>query len=140
MIYPAEGTVISPRPALILKSSKNVANAKAFIDYLLSDQAQKMVAAAYLLPGRSDVKVEGRPDAGEIPTLKVNSAWMIKNQKSVIQKLANIFQKQIISINDSTVRIKKMINLNFKRLGMLLACLILVMLIVIPLPKLYKNI
>jgi iron(III) transport system substrate-binding protein len=43
LVYPKEGTVISARPALILKSSKNVENAKAFIDYLLSDEAQKMV-------------------------------------------------------------------------------------------------
>lgn len=28
--YPASGTVINPRPAMILKSSKNVDNAKAF--------------------------------------------------------------------------------------------------------------
>lgn len=93
LIYPAEGTVISPRPALILKSSTNVENAKAFMDYLLSDEVQKMVADAYLLPGRSDVKVQGRPSAGEIPTLKVNSDWMIANQKTVIQKFTGIFKK-----------------------------------------------
>lgn len=93
LIYPAEGTVISPRPALITKTSNNVENAKAFMDYLLSDEVQKMVADAYLLPGRSDVKVQGRPSASEIPTLKVNSDWMIANQKSVIQKFTDIFKK-----------------------------------------------
>ena len=29
------------------------------MDYLLSDEAQKLVADAYLLPGRSDVKAKG---------------------------------------------------------------------------------
>ena len=29
------------------------------MDYLLSDEAQQLVAAAYLLPGRSDVKAKG---------------------------------------------------------------------------------
>ncbi|SPF52543.1 Extracellular solute-binding protein family 1 (fragment) [Candidatus Desulfosporosinus infrequens] len=93
LIYPAEGTVISARPALILKTSNNADNAQAFMDYLLSDEVQKMVADAYLLPGRSDVKVQGRPSASEIPTLKVNSDWMIANEKGVIQQFTDIFKK-----------------------------------------------
>lgn len=93
LVYPKEGTVISARPALILKSSKNVENAKAFIDYLLSDEAQKMVSDAYLLPGRTDIKTEGRPSASEIPTLKTDSEWMYENQKSTISKFTGIFKK-----------------------------------------------
>lgn len=93
LVYPSEGTVISSRPALILKSSTNVENAKAFIDYLLSDEAQKLVSDAYLLPGRNDVKTEGRPSASEIPTLKADSKWMNENQKDVISKFTEIFKK-----------------------------------------------
>ena len=93
LIYPSEGTIISSRPALILKSSPNVENAKAFIDYLLSDEAQKLVSDAYLLPGRNDVKTEGRPSASEIPTLKADSKWMNENQKDVISKFTEIFKK-----------------------------------------------
>ena len=93
LVYPKEGTVISARPALILKSSKNVENAKAFIDYLLSDEAQKMVSDAYLLPGRTDIKTEGRPSASEIPTLKTDSEWMYENQKNTISKFTGIFKK-----------------------------------------------
>lgn len=92
LIYPAEGTVISARPALILKSSNNVENAKAFIDYLLSDEAQKLVSEAYLLPGRNDIKTEGRPSASEIPTFKTDSNWMNQNQKSVIDKFTGVFK------------------------------------------------
>lgn len=93
LVYPSEGTIISSRPALILKSSPNVENAKAFIDYLLSDEAQKLVSDAYLLPGRNDVKTEGRPSASEIPTLKADSKWMNENQKDVISKFTEIFKK-----------------------------------------------
>ena len=92
LVYPSEGTIISARPALILKSSSNVENAKAFIDYLLSDEAQKMVADAYLLPGRSDIKTEGRPSGSEIPTFKTDSDWMNANQKDVIDKFTKIFK------------------------------------------------
>lgn len=54
--YPASGTVVNPRPAMIPKTAPNMDNAKAFIDFLFSDEAQQLVADAYLLPGRSDVQ------------------------------------------------------------------------------------
>jgi iron(III) transport system substrate-binding protein len=65
--YPASGTVINPRPAMILKTSQNVENAKAFIDYLLSDEAQQAVVNAYLLPGRSDIRCDNRTNVSDIP-------------------------------------------------------------------------
>lgn len=93
LVYPTEGTIISARPALILKSSTNVENAKAFIDYLLSDEAQKLVTDAFLLSGRTDIKTQGRPSASEIPALNVDAKWMSNNQKTVITKFTEIFKK-----------------------------------------------
>ena len=57
--YPKSGTIVNPRPAMILAKAPHGENAKKFMDYLLSDEAQKLVADAYLLPGRSDVKAKG---------------------------------------------------------------------------------
>ena len=68
--YPAGGTVVNPRPAMILKTAPNVENAKAFVDYLFSDEAQELVAKAYLLPGRSDVKCDGRTNLDEITQIE----------------------------------------------------------------------
>ena len=62
--YPDGGTVVNPRPAMILKTAPNMENAKAFVDYLFSDEAQQLVAQAYLLPGRSDVKCDNRTNLG----------------------------------------------------------------------------
>lgn len=67
--YPAGGTVVNPRPAMILNTAPNADNAKAFIDYLFSDEAQQLVAEAYLLPGRSDVSCDGRTNLDEIPQI-----------------------------------------------------------------------
>ncbi|MFR6329196.1 MAG: extracellular solute-binding protein [Eisenbergiella sp.] len=36
-----------PRPAMILKTSQNTDNAKAFMDFLLSDEGQQLVCDAY---------------------------------------------------------------------------------------------
>lgn len=67
--YPTSGTIINPRPAMILKTAPHVDNAKAFIDYLLSDEAQQFVADAYLLPGRKDITTDKRTNVADIPTM-----------------------------------------------------------------------
>jgi iron(III) transport system substrate-binding protein len=55
IIYPSSGTVLEARPAMIMQSSKNAENAKRFIDYMLSEEGQSIVAGVYLLPARSDI-------------------------------------------------------------------------------------
>ena len=68
--YPASGTVVNPRPAMIMKTAPDMDNAKAFIDYLLSEDAQKMVTDAYLLPGRTDIEYSNRSTLAEIPQIE----------------------------------------------------------------------
>ncbi|MDO5417502.1 MAG: ABC transporter substrate-binding protein [Lachnospiraceae bacterium] len=85
--YPKSGTVINPRPAMILKSSKNVDNAKAFVDYLLSDDAQKLVSDAFLLPGRSDITCDNRTNVNDIPTLDTDWDWMMEHAGEIAAKL-----------------------------------------------------
>ena len=46
--YPQGGTIINPRPAMILKSAPDKENAKAFVNFLFSDKAQNLVKDAYL--------------------------------------------------------------------------------------------
>ena len=91
--YPESGTVINPRPAMIMKTSKNVENAKAFIDYLMSDEAQQMVANAYLLPGRSDITCDNRTNVSDIPTFD-NLDWntMMENSSDIAAKLNELCQ------------------------------------------------
>ncbi len=75
--YPAGGTVVNPRPAMIMKSAPDMDNAKLFMDYLYSDEAQKLAADAYLLPGRSDVDAGGRASLSEIPALDADWEMMM---------------------------------------------------------------
>jgi iron(III) transport system substrate-binding protein len=88
--YPVGGTVINPRPAMILKTSPNTANAKAFMDYLLSDEAQNLVANAYLLPGRSDIRCTNRANISDIPVLSTDWDWMMKNASEISARLNRI--------------------------------------------------
>ncbi len=45
MVYPEEGAVWLPAGVAIVKNAPNMENAKLFIDYLLSDEAQEALAA-----------------------------------------------------------------------------------------------
>ncbi|MBS6737378.1 MAG: ABC transporter substrate-binding protein [Enterobacteriaceae bacterium] len=58
VIFPGSGTVIAPRPMMILKSTQHEADAKAFVDYVLSPEGQKLVADAWLMPARTDVQAK----------------------------------------------------------------------------------
>ena len=90
--YPASGTIINPRPAMILSESKNVENAKAFVDYLMSDDAQQLVAEEYLLPGRSDITTDNRANVSEIPVLDVNWEWMMEHSDDIAARLNKLCQ------------------------------------------------
>lgn len=56
VIFPSRGTVIAPRPMMILNSTKQPDEAKAFIDYVLSPEGQTIVANAWLMPARADIE------------------------------------------------------------------------------------
>jgi iron(III) transport system substrate-binding protein len=60
------------------------------MDYLLSDEAQNLVAAAYLLPGRSDIRCTNRANVAEIPVLKTDWNWMMNNSAAIAARLIRI--------------------------------------------------
>lgn len=72
VIFPASGTVIAPRPMMILKTTQHADEAKAFVDYVLSPEGQAMVADAWLMPARSDVSAK-RPLLNDLKVLPTTS-------------------------------------------------------------------
>ena len=58
VVHPSGGTVLAPRPIMIAKSSENQDAAKKFVDYVLSREGQKHVAARLILPARTDVSAD----------------------------------------------------------------------------------
>ncbi|MDO4333347.1 MAG: ABC transporter substrate-binding protein [Eubacteriales bacterium] len=92
MYYPATGTVVNPRPAMIMNTSPNVENAKAFVDFLFSDEAQALVVDAYLLPGRSDIKSDKRPNLEEIPQIPTDWNLMLNEAMDTAAELNKLCQ------------------------------------------------
>lgn len=85
--YPEGGTVVNPRPAMILKTAPDMDNAKAFMDYLYSDEAQKLVADAKLLPGSKNVSASGRSTLEEIPQLVTDWSKMMEISSSAAHRV-----------------------------------------------------
>ena len=91
VVLPSSGTVVAPRPAMILKSSENQDEAKKFIDYILSEAGQTMVADTYLMPARADMEAK-RPTIAELKLLPVNEDANEK-RKEILTTFANTFAK-----------------------------------------------
>ncbi len=91
VIFPASGTVVAPRPAMILKWSKQQDEAKQFIDYMLSDEGQKLVADTYLMPARSDVKAN-RPLMSDLKVMAIDSAAVYSKRKETLAEFNGIFK------------------------------------------------
>ncbi|HVM32903.1 MAG TPA: extracellular solute-binding protein [bacterium] len=55
LVFPASGTLLVPRPIIILKSSPNKEAAKKFVDFVLSGEGQALAAQSLLIPAVKSV-------------------------------------------------------------------------------------
>jgi iron(III) transport system substrate-binding protein len=92
VIFPASGTVIAPRPAMILNWSKNQDEAKQFVDYMLSDEGQKLVADTYLMPARSDISAN-RPLIKDLKILSIDATAVYSKRDETLKAFGDIFAK-----------------------------------------------
>lgn len=91
VIFPASGTVIAPRPMMILKTSQHADDAKAFIDYVLSPEGQARVADAWLMPARRDVAAK-RPLLDALKVLPTTSEGS-SERGAVLARFSQLYAK-----------------------------------------------
>lgn len=85
VITPASGTVIAPRPMMILKATQNADAAKAFYDFVLSDAGQALVSETFLMPARTDV--EGlRPGINDLNVIEVDEDAVAARRDEIIAR------------------------------------------------------
>ena len=94
VIFPASGTVIAPRPMMILKTSQHADDAKAFIDYVLSPEGQARVADAWLMPARRDVAAK-RPLLDALKVLPTTSEGS-SERGAVLARFSQLYAQQLI--------------------------------------------
>ncbi|WP_460191357.1 ABC transporter substrate-binding protein [Klebsiella variicola] len=91
VIFPASGTVIAPRPMMILKTSQHADDAKAFIDYVLSPEGQARVADAWLMPARRDVAAK-RPLLDALKVLPTTSEGS-SERGAVLARFSQLYEQ-----------------------------------------------
>ena len=91
VIFPASGTVIAPRPMMIMKTTQHADDAKAFVDYVLSTEGQALVADAWLMPARTDVEAK-RPLLNDLRILPTTNDGT-SERSEVLQRFNTLFTK-----------------------------------------------
>lgn len=89
VIFPASGTVIAPRPMMLLASSPNKARGQAFIDFVLSEAGQRRVAEVYLMPARTDIPAD-RPTLNDLNLIEVDAATMSAQRQQIIERFRQV--------------------------------------------------
>lgn len=80
VVYPTEGTGILISPVAMVNGAPNAENAKLFIDYVLSEEAQSQLAAVNRRSSRTDIAL---PDnfvpTAEIPKADYSTEWVVEH-------------------------------------------------------------
>jgi len=92
VIYPVEGTVFLPAQIGIIKNAKNVENAKAFVDFMLSEEAQIYLAENTTSRNVREVVYtnETMKQLGDIYLIFEDSDYVIANTTALKEKVQDI--------------------------------------------------
>ena len=96
MIYPHELLMV-PSPVAIFKDAAHKDAAKKFVDYLVSQEAQQMVAEAGTVPVRKDVTMPERyglpsPEDAIENGIKINYSDVMEKKDETVKKFSNLFR------------------------------------------------
>jgi iron(III) transport system substrate-binding protein len=91
--YPKEGVTIVTEPIAIVKKENISPNAKIFVDFVLSEEGQKLVSTQGYTPVRNGVKApEGLKSAGDLKILDFDPALLAKEREADKKQFAELFQ------------------------------------------------
>lgn len=96
MCYPPELLVV-PSPVAIFKDSTKMEAAQKFVDYLLGQEAQQLVANQGTIPVREDVKIDPKfqlpsPKAALEKGIKVNYHEIINSKEKIVKDFTELMQ------------------------------------------------
>jgi ABC-type Fe3+ transport system, periplasmic component len=96
LVYPPE-ILMAPSPVAIIKNTPNLEAAKKFVDFLLSREAQTIIAEEGTLPVRTDVEIPAKfklPNPAEAleRSIKIDYPEMMASKEATIKKFTDIMQ------------------------------------------------
>lgn len=91
--YPKEGVPVITEPVAVVKDTKHQAAAHAFVDFILSEEGQKLQASLGYVPIRSNITPpEGLKSVDEIHVLSTDIQELVKQREAEKQRFSEIFQ------------------------------------------------
>ena len=93
MIYPTEGVFVVCSPVAVIKNARNPNAAKLFAEFMLSETAQKIIAANAIHSPRADIPPPtGQPALKDVKFIPIDLDYIEKNAKALKNKFSEIFQ------------------------------------------------
>ncbi|QGQ44219.1 ABC transporter substrate-binding protein [Metabacillus sediminilitoris] len=92
LIYPKEGVPVITEPIAIMKNTKNEAAAKAFVDFVLSEEGQQLAAEIGYTPIRNGIDApEGLKTIEEMNVLEADLSELYEARESDKEEFSNLF-------------------------------------------------
>lgn len=93
VIYPREGTVYLPASATIIKGAKNMANAKLFIDFIISEEVQNIWGSTLTnRPVMKDAKTSDfMTPMSDIKVIEEDIPYVSSHKKDLVSKYTDIY-------------------------------------------------
>ena len=87
MVYPSEGTAIAPDAMALIKGAPNADNGRAFIDFMLSQEGQTIVAEQGRRPVRGDVASNpALKPLSEVKSANYDAKWAADNRDRLVEE------------------------------------------------------
>ncbi|MGN6579599.1 MAG: ABC transporter substrate-binding protein [Bordetella sp.] len=91
-VFPTEGVTVISQPVAIMKASKNVEAAKAFVDWLLSDAGQNNAVEQGYYPAATNIKPpRGYPALDSLVIMKADFKKLLDADQANKEKFADLF-------------------------------------------------
>lgn len=91
--YPKEGVPVITEPVAVVKATKHQSAAHAFVDFILSEEGQKLQSSLGYVPIRANITPpEGLKSVDEIHILSADIQELVKQREADKQRFSEIFQ------------------------------------------------
>jgi len=91
-VFPAEGLPAVTEPVAILKTAQNPAAARAFVDFILSDEGQKLAASMGYIPARATAGMPPWYPAGtSIKLMPTDIGSVVSTNSANLKRFADLF-------------------------------------------------
>ena len=94
VVYPEEGTVLTPSTVGLIKNCSHPENGKLFIDFVLSQEVQNILCNELdVRPVRDDVSYPDyfRP-ASDIKTVDLDQEYVNQHKTEIVDKFTEVYQ------------------------------------------------